>query len=143
MIHEDFRTYLLTITAVSTFVDSVHIYPQETPEGIDDETSRILYEELGGDRTRSLGGYSNQQSVDFSLRIQSRSYTDAKTVAAAIVTALDCFIGTMGSTTVQGAFVERDSDSPVIPPKDGSEQGLREVVLPVRLWISDTCAMRN
>ncbi len=129
-IRADLLTYLATKTSVTTLV-SARIYSQQAPEGA--SLPRVVFTELGGERTGSLSGANEQIKTSFALECQATSGAGSVAVADALANVLDYFQGTMGSSTVQGVFVTNAGDS-IEPPTAANEEAIHSTTLNIDVW---------
>lgn len=129
-IRADLRSYLLSKSSITTLVGS-RIYPQEAPQGA--VYPRIIYQETGGERDRTLDGANRLTKTSFDLTAQSQDGDNAKAISDALANVLDVYQGQMARTTVQGVFVTANSDN-LIPPDGADEKSVKESSISIDLW---------
>lgn len=129
-INADLRTFLLEDSDLTALIGQ-RIYPQQRPEGPFQDS--IIYTELGGERTRSLQGFSGQQNTQFQFDCESYDYDRAKEIAGLIVDLLDCYQGTMGDSYVQGIFIEPSTDT-IVPPQAADEKAIHIITVSPKVW---------
>ncbi len=129
--------YLQSKSAITDLVDATDIRPQRTTQGVPTDTDRIVYYVSGGEHVRSLTGSSGLANANIDLHCQSVNYDRANAIAEALRNELECFQGTLGSTTVQGVFVDQVQESCSEPMPGGNDTVMHDVALPISVWYEE------
>lgn len=95
-------------TAVSALVGT-RIFPNVIPQDV--ALPVLAYMRVSGARTNSQTGPSQLARPRFQITCLSRSYSEAKTLAAAVRRALDGYKGAIASVDVQGVMIQNEFDT--------------------------------
>lgn len=107
MIESELRTHLLTESTITSLVGA-RIYPVLLPQA--PTFPAMTYQRVSGSRVQSLTGPSGMAHPRFQIDCWAQTYDGAKELAAAVMTELDGYRGTMGDTRVGGVIVYGDRD---------------------------------
>lgn len=110
MIAEDFRTFLISDTALGGLIGS-RVHPLMLPQA--PTVPALTYQTVSTLPMHTLQQASALQRIRMQIDVWAKTYLDVETVATALNTCLDGFRGVMGGSPglhVQGAFraMERD-----------------------------------
>lgn len=111
MIEAGLYTHLTTDAGVSALIGT-RLYPLIMPQ--DETTPASTYQRVSTTPTYAHGGDCSVDMVRIQIDNYAESLLAAKTLAAAVRTALSGYSGAMGAATVQALFMdsERDFDDP-------------------------------
>ena len=106
MIESAIRSILIaddTVKAITT-----RVYPVALPQS--PTYPLILYTKITGMRDHHLRGPSGHAHPRLQIESWSKSYSEAKTLAAAIRKALDGYSGTASGTVIRSCLIESERD---------------------------------
>jgi hypothetical protein len=92
MIESDLKAYLAADAAILALVGS-RIYPLKLPQA--PTLPALTYQKISGSRVTSLSGYSGLSHPRMQIDCWASTYEQVKDVAAAVVTALDAYPGSI------------------------------------------------
>ena len=99
--------YLITVNALTALVGR-RIYPKVLPQGC--IMPAITYEQINRFPLHVMGSDGTLEHVIYWLHCWGETYDSVNDVADQVITALEDFTGTMGSSTVQRCFYEDRTD---------------------------------
>ena len=70
----------------------------------------LAYQRISSVPARSHSGFANLTRTRMQIVVEAATYASAKAVATAVRRALESYVGTQGSVSIRGAFVENESD---------------------------------
>lgn len=110
LIDEAIRTYLLSKSTITTTVSS-RIYEIAAPQNA--PYPHITYNQMPGERVRSLSGSSGLNRATFHFHFWGKKPAESKNLSEQFRLVLDGFRGQMGGSggvNVQAVFIEDDVD---------------------------------
>lgn len=113
MIHHDLRARLVADTDIADIVGT-RIRPLRDAQS--EPYPKVIYEVVSQPEDYSTTGNTGLREARVEFTVQSDSYDEAKLIDALILTSLDAFSGTLGSSHVLGIFSDNVNE-------DGFEQG--------------------
>jgi len=91
------------------------IYPLRLPP--DPQLPAIAYARISTPRVRCLTGYSHLAMPRFQFTVWAVTYGEAKALVDEVITALDCYSGTVDSVVIQASHI--DNEVSMIEPTTG------------------------
>jgi len=88
---------------------STRIYPLVVPQ--DASMPALAYQRISSVPVRSHSGFASLTRTRMQITCEAATYASAKAVAVAVRRAVESYVGTVGSVSIRGAFVENESDS--------------------------------
>jgi len=103
---------------------SSRIYPAKIP--VDATFPLIMYQTDGIDRTYAFSGALDAKEADIRYDCIGDRYSTARSVAAAVISSLDGYTGTLGSLLIHAIFVDDERDGRMLESAD--DDSLKYVV---------------
>ena len=122
-IQTELTTRLEADSTLSALIDS-RIYPAKIP--VDATFPLIMYQTDGIDRTYAFSGALDAKEADIRYDCIGDKYSTARSVAAAVISSLDGYTGTLGSLLVHAIFVDDERDGRMLESAD--DDSLKYVV---------------
>jgi hypothetical protein len=124
------RSFLLATPAVTDIVED-RVHQSRVPQG--SEFPHIWFGRTGSERDQSIeGGSCRPLFQTFALECAALDLDQAQTLADAVGDALSDYRGTFGDMTVQGVFVEDQSDD-YEPYYSQGDEGVFMAALQIRI----------
>lgn len=125
----DIEVAVFTILSEDPEVNALvgaRIFPQPIPQ--DAPLPAIAYSRISTRRVRSHGGPSKLARPRFQFVVSANAYAEAKTVSAAVRSALDGLKEEVDGLEVQGAWLDNDAD------EYGDDGQLRSIRMDFMIW---------
>lgn len=100
------------ITSDSTIAALIgtRFFPNQIPQG--QKLPAVIYKQEKGDREHIMAGAVGLVNSQYSITCYAESYSQAKELSEAVRKCLDGYSGTVESVSIEGIFLEDETDVP-------------------------------
>jgi len=123
--------FLNAQSAITTILGGTgNVYVTHAPQGA--AFPHIIVTQLGSDEFGTLDGSGELRGMEMDIDCRSKTSLQAESLAAAVRTAIKDYSGAAGSETIDAVLLNTEKME-YLPPTDGSDQGIHNVLLDVTI----------